>query len=147
MDCIYIALSQTQWPPKHFTFLPHIHPFIHSFKHWWRCQPYKAPSSSSGAAEVRCLAHVIPNVSPTYISGAHYCSNHMFNVNPNTSDFPCGFSTGTSCDFPPKVLWISKPKSPGKMLSRMLQFSVVYLLLLFLPIPYVRDCPVVQYQS
>jgi len=20
MDCIYIALSQTQWPPKHFTF-------------------------------------------------------------------------------------------------------------------------------
>jgi len=21
MDCIYIALSQTQWPPKHFTAL------------------------------------------------------------------------------------------------------------------------------
>jgi len=30
MDCI--ALSQTQWPPKHFI-LPLIHPFTHSFIH------------------------------------------------------------------------------------------------------------------
>jgi len=33
--------------------LPHIDPFTH----WRRCQPYMAPSSSSGAAGVRCLAH------------------------------------------------------------------------------------------
>jgi len=31
MDCIYIALSQTQWPPKHFTFASHspVHSLIH----------------------------------------------------------------------------------------------------------------------
>jgi len=33
--------------------LPHIHLFIHRR----RCQPYKAPSSSWGAAGVRWLAH------------------------------------------------------------------------------------------
>jgi len=50
MDCIYIALSQTQWPAKCFT-------FCLTFTHWRQCQPYKAPSSSSGAARVRWLAH------------------------------------------------------------------------------------------
>jgi len=32
MDCIYIALSQTQWPPKRFTLASHspIHTLIHT---------------------------------------------------------------------------------------------------------------------
>jgi len=30
MECIYIALSQTQWPPKCFTFCP---TFTHSLTH------------------------------------------------------------------------------------------------------------------
>jgi len=36
-----------------YIFLPRIHPFIH----WQGCQPYKAPSSSSGVTGVRRLAH------------------------------------------------------------------------------------------
>jgi len=45
MDSIYIALSQTQWPPKRFTFATHspIHSLIHT--------------PTAGAAGVRCLAH------------------------------------------------------------------------------------------
>jgi len=58
MDCIYIALSQTDpMATKALYILPHIHPFIQSFIYRQRCQPIKAPSSSSGAAGVRCLAH------------------------------------------------------------------------------------------
>jgi len=37
--------------------LPHFHPFTHSFIHQRWCQPYKAPSSSSGAAGVWCLCN------------------------------------------------------------------------------------------
>jgi len=52
MDCVYIAFLS-----KAFTFLPHIHPFIHTFTHRRRCQPCKATASWSGAVKVRwCLA-------------------------------------------------------------------------------------------
>ena len=41
---------------KHFTILPHIHPFKHTFTHQRRRQPCKATASSSWAVRVRCLA-------------------------------------------------------------------------------------------
>ena len=41
---------------KHFTILPNIHPFIHTFTHRRRSQPRKTTASSSGAVRVRCLA-------------------------------------------------------------------------------------------
>jgi len=43
MDCIYIAFSQTQWPPKCFTFcLTFTHSLTYSYIH---------------RRKVRCLAH------------------------------------------------------------------------------------------
>jgi len=49
--------------------LPHFHPFTHSFIHQRWCQPYKAPSSSSGAAGVllmytSTLGQVEPGTDP-----------------------------------------------------------------------------------
>nr|XP_055036890.1 uncharacterized protein LOC129424302 [Misgurnus anguillicaudatus] len=52
----YIALLTDLWPSKALYNLPHIHPFTLSFIHRRWCEPCKGPSSSSGAAGVRCLA-------------------------------------------------------------------------------------------
>jgi len=56
MDCIYIALSQTQWAPKRFTFLLPIHTLILTPTVVSAIQS-AIYSSSWGAAGVRCLAH------------------------------------------------------------------------------------------
>jgi len=48
----------TQWPPKRFTYcLIFTHSLTDSLIHRRRCQPCKAPFSSTGAAGVRGLAH------------------------------------------------------------------------------------------
>ena len=44
---IYSAFL-TSGHSKHFTILPHIHPFMHTFKHRQRCQPCKGEVPCSG---------------------------------------------------------------------------------------------------
>ena len=50
------SASLTSGHSKQCTILPHIHPFMNTFTHRWRCQPCKATASSSGAARGMCLA-------------------------------------------------------------------------------------------
>ena len=50
----FIQRFSNLWPLK--ALLPNIPPFMHTFKHRRRCQPWRAKASSSGAVRVRRLA-------------------------------------------------------------------------------------------
>ena len=47
--CISLALFPVHWPLKALYNTRHIHPFMHTFVHWWERLPCKVATCSSGA--------------------------------------------------------------------------------------------------